>query len=101
MLHEKAGKRGTRNRGRYQVAQSWLNRLYKHFVYLIKSCDTVLQKQGIFLGLHIDLKHWNIFGKHWNIFTLCDIAWYDAVKWYRNWGPSELFVSYFQSEVEC
>ena len=28
MLHEKAGKHGTRNRGRYQVAQSWLNRLY-------------------------------------------------------------------------
>ena len=27
MLHEKAGDRGTRNRGRYQVAQSWLNRL--------------------------------------------------------------------------
>ena len=28
MLHEKAGDRGTRNRGRHQVAQSWLNRLY-------------------------------------------------------------------------
>ena len=28
MLHEKSGKRGTRNRRRYQVAQSWLNRLY-------------------------------------------------------------------------
>ena len=28
MLHEKVGKRGTRNRGRYQVAQSRLNRLY-------------------------------------------------------------------------
>ena len=31
MLHEKWGKRGTRNRGRYQVAQSWLNRLYEQF----------------------------------------------------------------------
>ena len=34
----------------------------------------------------------------------CDIAWYDnwhAVKWYSNRRPSELFVSYFQSEVEC
>ena len=29
MLHEKVGKHGTRNRGRYQVAQSWLNRLYE------------------------------------------------------------------------
>ena len=28
MLHEKVGKHGTRNRGRYQVAQSWLNILY-------------------------------------------------------------------------
>ena len=28
MLHEKVGKHGTRNRGRYQVAQSWLNRFY-------------------------------------------------------------------------
>ena len=28
MLPEKAGKRATRNRGRYQVAQSLLNRLY-------------------------------------------------------------------------
>ena len=28
MLHEKVGKHGTRNGGRYQVAQSWLNRLY-------------------------------------------------------------------------
>ena len=28
MLHEKVGKHGTRNRGRYQVAQSCLNRLY-------------------------------------------------------------------------
>ena len=26
MLHEKAGKLGMLNRGRYQVAQSWLNR---------------------------------------------------------------------------
>ena len=30
MLYQKAGKRGTRNRGRYQVAQSGLNRLYIH-----------------------------------------------------------------------
>ena len=30
MLHEKSYKRGTRNRGRYQVAQSWLNRLQHH-----------------------------------------------------------------------
>ena len=29
MLHEKVGKHGMQNRGRYQVAQSWLNRLYK------------------------------------------------------------------------
>ena len=28
MFHEKAGDRGTLNRGRHQVAQSWLNRLY-------------------------------------------------------------------------
>ena len=28
MLHEKVGKHGTRNTGRYQVAQSWLNRFY-------------------------------------------------------------------------
>ena len=37
-------------------------------------------------------------------YIMCDIAWYDnwhAVKWYNNWRPSELFVSYFQSEMEC
>ena len=28
MLHEKVGEHGTRNGGRYQVAQSWLNRLH-------------------------------------------------------------------------
>ena len=28
MLYEKVGRHGTRNRGRYQVAQSGLNRLY-------------------------------------------------------------------------
>ena len=36
-------------------------------------------------------------------YIMCDIAWYDnwhAVKRYSNWRPSELFVSYFQSEVE-
>ena len=31
MFHEKMGKHGTQNRRRYQVAQSWLNRLYIHF----------------------------------------------------------------------
>ena len=37
-------------------------------------------------------------------YIMCDIAWYDnwhAVKWYSKWRPSELFVSYFQWEVEC
>ena len=30
MLHEKVGKHGMRNRGRYQVAQSWLNRPHNY-----------------------------------------------------------------------
>ena len=40
MLHEKVGKHGTWNKGRYQVAQSWLNRLHlkptKHTAMLSK-----------------------------------------------------------------
>ena len=37
-------------------------------------------------------------------YIMCDIAWYDnwhTVKWHSKWRPSELFVSYFQWEVEC
>ena len=37
-------------------------------------------------------------------YIMSDKAWYDnwhAVQWYSNWRLSELFVSYFQSEVEC
>ena len=53
MLHEKAGDRGKRNRGRPQVAQSWLNRLQYSSCETFQTCPpfkplngSVLHKTG-------------------------------------------------------
>ena len=53
MLQEKVDKHGTRNRGRYQVAQSWLNRevarmrnLYLENLNEAKKNNNEKQKRG-------------------------------------------------------
>ena len=52
MLHEKSGKRGTRNRGRYQVAQSWLNRLNdrRYSYFTINICNRLVDSLRILFG---------------------------------------------------
>ena len=57
MLHEKVGKHGTRNRGRYQVPQSWLNRLYRQSLETlpvttssIKRLDSIISNNNAFFA---------------------------------------------------
>ena len=87
MLHEKVGKHGTWNRGRYQVAQSWLNRLYR-LAILIKTeivsirivPGIVLSKDKTFIELR---KAQGVFIKvlsYKNNISLLYLSWFEKIR---------------------